>query len=147
MLTKETPYLNIVGRGYRSFPILALERFLRTKGWEKDVPPLEIRETIKSAIGFLNLALMGYEIIDNASREKTFSGNLPAIRAYNVASAAYDLLAYHDISIYDLIVSSREALLIIISKSKEEINETDKRKINLMYTYIVELARVLYSDQ
>lgn len=147
MITNETSYLHAVGKGYRSFPVLALERFLRTKGWTRNVLPPEIIITIKSAIGFFDLALMGDKIIDDASREKKFSGNLPAIRAYNIAATAYELLNNRNLPFREVLLTSKNVLISIVNRDNLTRFMSNESDIDLLYEYIIELAKVLYSDR
>jgi hypothetical protein len=136
---------NFAGRGYKSFAVLDLEQFFKYKGWKEGMPP-QTKKTIREAITFLSLALSGEKLFEDANRKKTFSINLPAIRAYNLAVSAYENL---DLKQYTF----DQVLTISITMMKTILNNELLTDVvftpeieKMLYKYIKELGKTLYTD-
>ncbi|OGJ37576.1 MAG: hypothetical protein A2383_00975 [Candidatus Pacebacteria bacterium RIFOXYB1_FULL_39_46] len=116
------------------FAPIALAYFIQTRGWERSAIESITMETVRKALEFINNAIAGRKVVEEAKKIKQYPGNSESIKAYDRAVEAHRLMRT-DHSLEQILNLTKDFLESLQSKNVS-IKESDQNLIALFFFLI-----------
>jgi hypothetical protein len=111
----------------QTVPALDIEEILQKRPWEHGPLTEQQRADLEEGVQFLDLVLRGRDMAEEAVSHHIVSGNLAAIKAYNLASRAYRRYPHAaDQDFHETICKTQKLLREILDKEELEIKPDEK---------------------
>jgi hypothetical protein len=143
----ETPFEStLLDDHMQVVPALDIEEILQKRLWEKGTLTEQQRADLEEGVKFLDLVLRGRDIAEKTVTHQVVTGDVAAIKAYNLVSRAYRrYLVEADQDLQETIRESKE-LLTKIAKHSDQLADLDEKDIEVTRNLFFLLATMSFNQ-